>query len=96
MPPRAFSLRDFPAGWLALGAAVAGVAVTLGLRLDPMENPDSLAFLALARSLLAGLGFRYQEPLIPGVDLFAFRAPGDSLPLTDDPQRRLIYAGWHS
>ena len=76
MPPRAFSLPDYPAGRLALVAAVAGIAVTLGLRLDPMENPDSLAFLALARSMLDGLGIRYQEPLIPGVDLFAFRAPG--------------------
>ena len=50
--------------------------MTLSLRTDPTGNPDSLAFLAIARSLLAGLGFRYQEPLIPGVDLLAFRAPG--------------------
>lgn len=71
-----FPRREYPLGWVALAAAVAGVAVTLGLSLDPMENPDSLAFQALARSLLSGQGFRYQEPLIPGLDLLAFRAFG--------------------
>lgn len=71
-----FPRRDYPLSWVALAAAVAGVAVTLGLSLDPMENPDSLAFQALARSLLSGHGFRYQEPLIPGLDLLAFRAFG--------------------
>ena len=59
-----------------MAAAVAGVLVTLILRIDPMQNPDSLAFEALARSLLGGHGLRYREPLIPGLDLFAFRAPG--------------------
>jgi len=73
---RPFPPRGYPLGWVALVAAVGGVAGTLALRLDPMQNPDSIAFLALARSLLSGHGFRYQEPLIPGLDLFAFRAPG--------------------
>lgn len=76
MELRPFARLDYPLGRIALIAAVVGVAVTLGLRIDPMENPDSLAFLALARSLLSGHGFRYQEPLIPGLDLLAFRAFG--------------------
>jgi len=55
---------------------VVGVVVTLALRTDPMLNPDSIAFEALARSLVSGHGLRYREALIPGLDLFAFRAPG--------------------
>jgi hypothetical protein len=69
-------LRTYPLRWVALAAALAGVAVTLALRLDPMQNPDSIAFVALARSFLAGTGLRYREALIPGLDLVAFRAPG--------------------
>lgn len=68
--------RDLPLGWAALGAALVGVVVTLALRIDPMQNPDSIAFQALARSVLSGHGLRYREALIPGLDLFAFRAPG--------------------
>lgn len=67
---------SFPLRWVALAAALAGIAVTLGLRLDPMQNPDSIAFVALARSVLAGEGLRYREAMIPGLDLYAFRAPG--------------------
>lgn len=52
------------------------MVVTLALRIDPMQNPDSLAFAAPARSVLGGHGLRYREALIPGLDLFAFRAPG--------------------
>ncbi|MEO5989267.1 MAG: hypothetical protein ABIU54_14850 [Candidatus Eisenbacteria bacterium] len=68
--------REFPLGWVALISAVGGAIVTSALQLDPMQNPDSIAFLAIARSVLAGHGFRYQEALIPGLDLLAFRAPG--------------------
>jgi hypothetical protein len=66
----------FPTGPLALAAAILGAGITLLLRIDPLLNPDSLAFLALAESVVAGGGLQYQEPLIPGLDLFAFRAPG--------------------
>src|SRR5437867_13457902 len=76
MPARSITLREFPLGWAALGAAVVGVVVTLALRIDPMQNPDSIAFVALARSVLSGHGLRYREALIPGLDLLAFRAPG--------------------
>lgn len=68
--------ETYPLRWIALAAALAGVAITFALRLDPMQNPDSIAFVALAQSVLAGHGLRYQEALIPGLDLFAFRAPG--------------------
>ncbi len=68
--------RTYPLRWVALAAALASIGITFALRLDPMMNPDSIAFMALAKSLLAGHGLRYQEPLIPGLDLFAFRAPG--------------------
>ncbi len=70
------AFKAYPLRWVALAGAVAGVAITLAQRLDPMQNPDSIAFVALARSLLAGTGLRYREALIPGLDLFAFRAPG--------------------
>src|ERR1041384_1636336 len=39
---------------------------------------DSQAFEAIARSLLAGHGFVYQEPLLHGLKFFAFRSPGYS------------------
>ncbi len=52
-----------------------GVLVTLALRIDPFLNPDSHAFESLARALLNGQGFKYREPMLPGLDLFAFRAP---------------------
>jgi hypothetical protein len=55
---------------------MAGGAL-LALRLaDPYRNPDSVAFEALARSVLAGRGLVYREPMLPGLDLHAFRSPG--------------------
>jgi hypothetical protein len=58
---------------------MAGGAI-LALRLaDPYRNPDSLAFDALARSLVAGHGLVYREPMLPGLDLHAFRSPGFSV-----------------
>jgi hypothetical protein len=65
----------YPLGPLALASAVLGAIVAPALPVDHLQ-PDSLAFEALARSILAGTGLRYQEALIPGLDLFAFRAPG--------------------
>ncbi len=68
--------EGYPLRWVALAAALAGIAITLALGLDPMRNPDSVAFLALADSLVQGAGLRYREALIPGLHLLAFRAPG--------------------
>lgn len=59
---------------LALIAAAA-LATSL-LFADAYSNPDAHAFEALARSLLAGHGLRYREPMLPWLDLFAFRSPG--------------------
>ena len=67
---------DYPLPWVALAAVVASVALTFAQRVDPMLNPDSVNFVALAKSVLAGDGLRYREALVPGVDLYAFRAPG--------------------
>ncbi len=41
----------------------------------PTANPDSLSFLAIARNLLEGRGFTYAEPMMPGLELKAFRSP---------------------
>ena len=68
----------FPAGWAGLIAAAVGAIVVHLLRLDPYSNPDSHAFEAIARSLLAGQGFVYREPMFPSLPLYAFRAPGFS------------------
>ena len=70
------ALNEYPLRWVALVSALLGIGVTFALQLDPMQNPDSIAFVAIARSVMSGHGFRYQEALIPGLDLFAFRAPG--------------------
>ncbi len=68
--------RSYRLRWVAPVAAIAGVVITWLVHLDPLQNPDSNAFMALARSLLAGTGLHYREALIPGLDLYAFRAPG--------------------
>lgn len=56
-------------------AMLAGATAAIHMA-DPYANPDSHAFEALARSLLAGHGLVYREPMLPGLDLFAFRSPG--------------------
>jgi hypothetical protein len=62
---------------LALAAlCLAAAAAAALLRPDPYGNPDAHAFEAIARSLLAGGGLRYREPMLPWLDLFAFRSPG--------------------
>jgi hypothetical protein len=67
---------EFHVGWMcAVAGVVCAVAVHL-LRVDPFQNPDSYAFVALARSLLAGHGLVYREPMFPSVPLYAFRSPG--------------------
>src|SRR5205814_4627418 len=68
----------FPVGWASLIAAAVGAVVVHLLRQDPYSNPDSHAFEAIARSLLAGQGFVYREPMFPSLPLYAFRAPGFS------------------
>jgi hypothetical protein len=61
----------------ALGALAAAIVIAL-LGLDPFANPDSHAFEAIARSLLAGRGFVYHEPMFPSLPLYAFRSAGYS------------------
>ena len=73
--PRA---SGYPLGWVALLAAIVGAVTILLLRRNPLENPDSYAFDAIARSLLSGGGFVYHEPMFPSVPLYAFRSPGYS------------------
>ncbi len=68
-------LERYPLAWLALGAAAIGGCIAPLLPI-PHVQPDSLAFEAIARSILAGTGIRYQEAHMPGLDLYAFRAPG--------------------
>jgi len=65
----------YPLRLVALVAAVLGACVAPLLPIDHLQ-PDSIAFVALARSIQAGAGIQYREALIPGLDLFAFRAPG--------------------
>jgi hypothetical protein len=76
MPAAIRAFGDYPLRRVALAASLASVALTFAQRVDPMLNPDAAAFLALAKSLLAGHGLHYREALVPGVDLYAFRAPG--------------------
>ena len=76
MAPGRNALFDtYPLRWIAFVAVLLGACIAPLLPIEHLQ-PDSLAFEALARSILAGTGIHYQEPLIPGVDLFAFRAPG--------------------
>lgn len=75
------SLKSFPLGLITIGAAILGAIITRALRIDPHLNPDSFAFEAIARSLLAGHGFVYREPMLAGLDLYAFRAPAYPVPV---------------
>lgn len=59
---------------LLIACPIGGVLAAFVLA-DPTANPDSHAFLALARSLLEGRGFTYVEPMMPGLELKAFRSP---------------------
>jgi hypothetical protein len=68
----------FMLGRVTAIAAALGAIVNLLLGTDPHLNMDSQAFEAIARSLLAGHGFVYQEPLLHGLKFFAFRSPGYS------------------
>lgn len=67
----------------ALPFVLVGVAAFLaaGPFARPWANPDSRDFVALARSLAAGHGFTYREPMLPWLDLKAFRSPGYPLML---------------
>ena len=67
---------EFRVGWVCAVASVVCAVMVHLLRVDPFQNPDSHAFVALARSLLAGHGFVYREPMFPSVPLYAFRSPG--------------------
>lgn len=72
MRPRSPRARDIV---LIAVAAAGGAALALGPAADPYSNPDSHAFESLARSLLAGHGMVYREPMLPELDLVAFRSP---------------------
>ena len=66
----------YPLPGLALAAAALGACIAPLLPL-PHTQPDTIAFEAIARSILAGHGIRSQEAeFMPGLDLLAFRAPG--------------------
>jgi hypothetical protein len=56
-------------------ACPAGALVAAALTAAPYASPDTPSFLALARSLQQGLGFVYREPMMPDLDLKAFRSP---------------------
>ena len=68
----------FMLGWVMVGAAVLSAIINLALGADPHLNPDSHSFEALARSLLSGQGLVYREPLLGGLEFYAFRSPGYS------------------
>jgi hypothetical protein len=61
---------------VGLAAALVAAIANLFLATDPYGNPDSLMFEALARSLMAGQGLVYREPIFPDLPLYAFRSPG--------------------
>jgi hypothetical protein len=65
-------------GRVAIVSAVIGAVINLLTPVDPHLNLDSRAFEAIARSLLAGQGFVYREPLLHGLAFYAFRSPGYS------------------
>jgi hypothetical protein len=65
-----------PLPLLLIVGAIAGAVIVPALTAAPYANPDSHAFEALARSLVAGHGLVYREPMMPGLDLKAFRSPG--------------------
>lgn len=62
-------------GPIAVAAALIGAVIAAAVTADPYANPDSHAFESLARSLLAGRGLAYREPLLGALDLYAFRSP---------------------
>jgi hypothetical protein len=66
----------FSLGRVAIVAAVLGAVINLLTPVDPHLNLDSRAFEAIARSLLAGQGFVYREPLLHGLPFYAFRSTG--------------------
>ena len=67
--------RGYPFLLLVILGACLGALITT-LTANPFANPDSLMFELMTRGLLAGRGLAYEEPLLPGVTLFAFRSPG--------------------
>ena len=68
----------FPLALVSLCAAALCGVVNLLLAGDPYVNADSYSFQAIARSLLAGTGLVYREPMFPDLPLYAFRSPAYS------------------
>lgn len=66
----------FPFLPIAVLSGILGAIVARWVTVQPYGNPDSHAFEALARSLLAGRGLVYEEPLLAGLPFFAYRSPG--------------------
>jgi hypothetical protein len=71
-----FDTRAYPLSRLALISAALGAAVAAGLTANPHGSPDTLAYEALARNILSGHGIAYREPMMPRLDLVAFRSAG--------------------
>ncbi len=69
------STPRFPTLALALAGAALGAWWAAGPGFDPYANGDARSFEALARSLLAGRGLVYREPMLGSLDLYAYRSP---------------------
>src|SRR5262245_23577786 len=74
----AAAVVPFPLARAGLIAAAVCAIVNVLLGANPYLNMDSHAFEAIARSLLAGRGFVYEEPMLHGLPFLAFRSPGYS------------------
>jgi len=68
-------LARYPLTPVAIVASLLGACITPRLGIDRF-TADSPAFEALARSLLAGRGFTYHEPMFGSFVVHALRAPG--------------------
>jgi hypothetical protein len=70
------TVRGFPFLPIAVLSAIVGAMLTRWVTALPYGNPDSHAFEAIARSLIAGRGLIYEEPMLHGLPFLAYRSPG--------------------
>jgi len=77
--PRSAAGRTDPIVVMMALGVLGGACIAAWITAAPHANPDSLAFEALARSLQSGHGMSYREPLMPALELKAFRSPGYAL-----------------
>lgn len=68
--------RGFPFLPVTVLSGILGAFLTRWVTALPYGNPDSHAFEALARSLMAGRGLIYEEPMLHGLSFLAYRSPG--------------------